>query len=184
MARSLEQKWRNRYSKVSSRLRAQIRALEKKYPESVALEQGRREDWGGVKTLPKDYSISELKRLTHYAEKTLKSGLYSLQRHRRAYANAKLTLQQDYGVNLDQKQIGAYFRFRDEVLSRGLGAVLYNKTGGLFKEAQKKGLSQQELMANIDRWAHEYERAVEAGTETSYKARIKTSGSKSFANKG
>lgn len=189
MARSVEQKWRNRYSKVSSRLRAQIRALEKRYPESVALEQGRVQDWGGVKTLPKDYSLAELKRLTHYAEKTLKSGLYSLQRHRRAYSNAQRTFMEDYGLKFDQKEIGAYFRFRDDVYTRFVGALPYKrslmpfKTGNLYIQAKKKGLTKEELKANIERWAKEYEDAVESGKSETYRPKVKkSSSSKSFGS--
>lgn len=181
MARmSTEQKWRTRYSKASSRLRAQIRALEQKYPESVALEQGRREDWGGLKTLPKDYPLRDLKRLTQYAEKTLKSGLYSLQRHRRAYANAQRSLEQDYGLKLDRKDIGAYFRFLDDLRARGLASILYNRARRLFREARKKGLSRSDLKANIDRWSMEYEKAL------AQKKRFAPSlgSSASFADKG
>lgn len=189
MAKTAEQKWRIRYSKASSRLRAQIRALEQKYPESVALEQGRREDWGGLKTLPKDYSLRDLKRLTQYAEKTLKSGLYSLQRHRRAYSNAQRSLEKDYGIKLDQKEVGAYFRFRDDVYSRLVGALPYRrtlmpfKTGKLYMEAKKKGLSKEDLKANIDRWAEEYEKAIKKGKGDKWKPKLKT-GSASFADKG
>ena len=185
-----ERMWRSRYSKASSRLRSQIRNLEKRYPESKALEEGRIKDWGGLKTLPEDYSLRELKRLTRYAEKTLKSGLYSLQRHRRTYANAKMTLEQDYGLVLDQKEIGAYFRFRDDVIERLMGAAAYKETkvvpfqtGKLWKEAKKKGLSKKDLKANIDRWAKEYEDAQAAGKAEKYRPKIKT-GSASFASKG
>ena len=178
---STEQKWRTRYSKASSRLRAQIRALEKKYPESVALEQGRREDWGGLKTLPKDYSLRDLKRLTRYAEKTLKSGLYSLQRHRRAYANAQRSLEQDYGLKLDQKDVGAYFRFLDDLRARGLGSILYNRAGRLFREARKKGMNRADLKANIDRWSMEYEKAL--ATRGKFKPTLSGS-SASFADIG
>lgn len=181
MAKTSEQQWRIRYSKASSRLRSQIRKLEKRYPESVALEQGRREDWGGLKTLPKDYSLKDLKRLTKYAEKTLKSGLYSLQRHRRAYANAQLSLEQDYGLKIDQKDVGAYFRFLDDLRARGLASILYNRSGKLFREAKKKGLSRSDLQANIDRWSNEYERAL--ATKSKFRPSI-SSGSASFADKG
>ena len=61
-----EKKWRTRYSKASSRLRSQIRALEKKYPESVALERGGIEDWGCTRFLlhngkkPEDFEFISL----------------------------------------------------------------------------------------------------------------------------
>ena len=174
-----EKKWRTRYSKASSRLRSQIRALEQRYPESKALERGGMEDWGGLKTLPKDYSLKDLKRLTQYAEKTLQSGQYSLQRHRRTYANAKLTLEQDYGLSLDQKDIGAYFRFRDEVIEKGLSSILYNSTGSIFKMAKKKGLTKRQLWKNIKYWANEYEKAQKAGTADEF-ARTKLKSSSAF----
>lgn len=178
MARkTAEQRWRERYSKASSRLRAQIRALEKRYPESVALEEGRRQDWGGLKTLPKDYSLKDLKRLTKYAEKTLKSGMYSLQRHRRAYANAKQTLQSDYGLDIEQKDIGSYFRFLDDIRRRGLASLLYNRAPSLFRQARKQGMSKADLKANIDRWSKEYEKAI--ASKTRYKPSLDT-GSSSF----
>lgn len=184
MARkTAEQRWRERYSKASSRLRSQIRALEKRYPESVALEEGRREDWGGLRTLPKDYSLKDLKRLTKYAEKTLKSGLYSLQRHRRAYANAQMTLKQDYDLNLDQKDIGAYFRFLDDIRKRGMSSILYNRAAGLLKQARKKGMSRSDLKANIDRWAQEYESARASGNARGFKP-VLSGSSASFADKG
>ena len=185
MARkTAEQRWRERYSKASSRLRSQIRNLEKRYPESKALERGGIEDWGGLKTLPKDYSLKDLKRLTEYAEKTLRSGRYSLQRHRRTYANASLTLKQDYGVSLDQKDIGAYFRFRDEVIEKGLGSILYNSTGRIFKEAKKRGLNKRALMKNIRYWAKEFEKAQKKGeSEEFVKTRLNSS-SAFFDNKG
>lgn len=175
-----ERNWRTRYSKASSRLRSQIRALEKRYPESVALERGGLEDWGGLKTLPKDYSLKDLKRLTQYAEKTLKSGLYSLQRHRRAYANAAMTLKEE-GINVSYKNTGAYFRFLDEIRERGLASILYNKAPALIREAKKRGLSSEDLRKNIDRWAQEYERAQEAGKAEKFRPKIGSSAS--FADK-
>lgn len=178
-----EQKWRERYSKASSRLRQQIGRLEQRYPESVALEEGRREDWGGLKTLPKNYSLDELKRLTKYAEKTLKSGLYSLQRHRRAYANAQRTLQEDYGLTLDREQLGAYFRFRSDLKAKGLASLPYGKTGSLFQRAKKKGMSRDDLLKNINRWSKEYERLQKEGKEDTFNPKLKT-GSIEFADKG
>ena len=69
MARkSSEQKWRERYSKASYRLRQQIKNLEKRYPESVALERGRLEDWEPLKSLPKDYTLKQLKMRTRLAD--------------------------------------------------------------------------------------------------------------------
>lgn len=179
--KTAEQRWRERYSRASSRLRSQIRALEKRYPESVALEEGRRQDWGGLRTLPKDYSLKDLKRLTKYAEKTLKSGLYSLQRHRRAYANAQATLQNDYGLTLDQKDIGSYFRFLDDIRKRGLSSLLYNRAPSLFRQARKQGMSKSDLKANIDRWSREYEKAI--ASKSRYKPTL-NSGSSSFADQG
>ena len=183
MARkTTEQRWRERYSRASSRLRAQIGRLEERYPESVALERGRREDWGGLRTLPKDYSLNDLKRLTKYAEKTLKSGLYSLQKHRRTYANARLSLK-ERGINVDQKDIGAYFRFLDDLRDRGMSQILYNRSAGLFNKAKKQGMSSADLKANIKQWANEYERLAMNGRTESFRPNLKT-GSSSFASKG
>lgn len=177
-----EQKWRERYSKASSRLRQQISRLEKRYPESVALEQGRREEWGGLRSLPKDYSLESLKRLTKYAEKTLKSGLYSLQRHRRTYANARLTLKEQ-GINVDQKNIGAYFRFLDDIRDRGMASILYNRSATLFNRAKKQGMSSADLKANIKQWADQYERMAKEGKAESFSPKLNT-GSSAFASKG
>lgn len=174
-------KWRERYSKASSRLRSQISKLEQRYPESVALEQGRREDWGGVRTLPKDYSLKELQRLTRYAEKTLKSGLYSLQRHRRTYANASLTLKEK-GINVDRKNIGSYFRFLDDLQARGMHQILYNRSADLFNRAKKQGLSAKDLRENVKIWANEYEDRIKKGSSDRWRPTLKNTGSDSFGN--
>ena len=171
-----ERNWRTRYSKASSRLRSQIRALEKRYPESVALERGGIEDWGGLKTLPKDYSLKDLKRLTQYAEKTLKSGLYSLQRHRRSYANAAMSLK-DEGISVGHENIGAYFRFLDDIRERGLSSLLYNKAPSIIREARKRGMSSADLKANIDAWANRYEEAIRSGTPEKMARKIGSSAS-------
>lgn len=179
--KSTEQKWRERYSRASSRLRKQIENLEKRYPESVALEQGRKKEWAGLKELGKDYSLKELKRLTAYAEKTLKSGLYSLQRHRRAYANAQLTLKRDYGITLTKEELGAYFRFRSDILDAGINQAPYRQTANLFREAKGKGMSRKELKENIRAWAKEYEEATKKGKAEKWKPKL-TGSSKSFAS--
>lgn len=177
-----EQKWRERYSKASSRLRSQISRLEQRYPESVALEQGRKQDWGGLRSLPQNYSLKELKRLTKYAEKTLESGVYSLQRHRRAYANAQLTLKKDYGITLDRNEIGAFFKFRSDMISAGINQVPYNQTSRLFREAKDKGMTRKEIKENIKEWAKEYEEASKKGKSEKWKPKLKDTGSDSFSD--
>lgn len=182
MAKSKAQEWRNRYSRASSRLRAQIKKLEERYPESKALEEGRREDWGGLKTLPEDYTLKELKRLTKYAEKVLESGIYSLQRHRRAYANAQMTLKRDYGLNLSKEEVSAFLRFRSDMISAGINQVPYNQTAKVFREAKKKGMTRKDLKKAIKDWAVEFEEASQKGTSEKWKPKLTDTSSKSFAD--
>lgn len=171
-----EKKWREKYSRVSSRLRSQIRALEQRYPESVALERGGVEDWGGLRTLPKDYSLKDIKMRVKEAEKILESGLYSLQRHRRSYANAAMSLK-DEGISVSHKNIGAYFRFLDDIRERGLSSLLYNKAPSIIREAKKRGMSSADLKANIDAWANRYEEAIRSGTPEKMARKIGSSAS-------
>lgn len=160
MARkSVEQKWRKRYSKASYRLRQQIKNLEKRYPESVALERGRLEDWEPLKSLPKDYTLKQLKMRTRLAEKVLKEGQYSLQVHRRSYAQASRTLREKGLKDIDNKKIGAFFRFLDDLSARGIAGMKSSRVWArLFSKARKKGLSGDDLARNIDYWAQQFEK--------------------------
>lgn len=155
-----EQWWRTEYSKASSRLRDQIRRLEKRYPESIALERGGVEDWQGLRSLPKDYGLKEIKRLTKYAKQTLKSGLYSLRTARRSRAQATQTLKQ-IGINVNQSNITGYFQFMDDLKARGIGSMKGSDVWArIYNRAVKQGMSNADLRKNIEQWSDRFERNV------------------------
>lgn len=155
--RGSEQWWRTEYSKASSRIRSQIRALEKRYPESPSLQLGGIEDWGGLKTLPSGYGLKELKRLTQYAKQTLKSGLYSLQNQRRRTASASRKLG-EIGIKVSQKNLKAYFQFLDDLKARGIGGMKGSDYWAkIFNRANKQGMSNEDLRRNIEKWAEKFE---------------------------
>ena len=154
-----ERQWRIRYSKASSRIRSQIRALEKKYPESVALERGGLSDWEGLRDLPKDYGLRELKMRTRLAEKVLQEGQYSLQRHRRAYAQASLTLEAKGIKGISNEKTGAFFRFLDDLKARGVAVYKPSRVWArLFREAKEMNMSKEDLEKNIDYWMKQFEK--------------------------
>lgn len=174
-----EKDWRIRYSRASSKIRAQIRRLQERHPESVALERGGLQDWEGLRSLPKDYSLKDIKMRTKLAEQVLSEGWYSLQRFRRSYSQTSLTLKQK-GINVGAKEVGAYFRFLDDLSARGIAVFKPSRVWSrVFKEIQKKNLSNDDLQKNIDYWAREFEK------NRRYKPEIMPrTGSESFADSG
>lgn len=174
--RGSEQWWRTEYSKVSSRIRSQIRKLEQRYPESVALERGGVEDWQGLRDLPKDYGLKELKRLTKYAKQTLKSGLYSLRTSKRSRAQASRTLS-DIGIKVSQENLRGYFQFLDDLRARGIGSMKGSDWWArMYNRAMKQGMSNDELRKNIEYWAQKFEQ------KESYVPRLVKSSSAALAD--
>lgn len=150
---------RGQYAKLSYRIREQIKQLEQRYPESVALERQSVRDWEPLSQLPKNYTEKELKRRVAYAKRVLKSGELSLQVHRRTYSNAVRTLKEK-GINkINNQNIGSFFRFLDDLRERGIAGYKSSKVWArYFTEAEKKGIKGEDLQKNIDYWASLFER--------------------------
>ena len=150
---------RGQYAKLSYRIRQQIKNLQEKYPESVALERQSIRDWQPLSQLPEEYTERELKRRVAYAKQVLKSGEVSLQRHRRAYSNAIKTLKSKGIKNINNETIGAFFRFLDDLRARGIAGYKASKVWArYFTEAQRRGLSDKDLQKNMDYWAKLFEK--------------------------
>ena len=174
-----ERDWRIRYSKASSKIRAQIKRLQEKHPESVALERGGLQDWEGLRSLPKDYSLKDIKMRTKLAERVLSEGWYTLQRYRRSYAQASITLQAK-NIPVSPRNVGAYFRFLDDLKARGIGGLKPSRVWTkLFNRYKKSDMSKEELKKNIDHWAREMEKNKRYKPEF-----MPRSGSDSFADQG
>lgn len=150
---------RGQYAKLSYRIRQQIKNLQEKYPESVALERQSMHDWQPLNALPRDYSDKELKRRIRYAKSVLESGELSLQVHRRSYSNAVRTLNEKGIKDVNNKNIGGFFRFLDDLRARGIAGYKSSKVWAkYFTQAQKKGIRGADLKKNIDYWANLFEK--------------------------
>lgn len=174
-----ERDWRIRYSKASSKIRAQIKRLQEKHPESVALERGGLQDWEGLRSLPKDYSLKDIKMRTKLAEQVLSEGWYTLQRFRRSYAQASISLNAK-GIRVSPENVGAYFRFLDDLKARRIAVYKPSKWWArMWNKYKKSDMSKEDLQKNIDRWAKEFEKNKRYKPEFSPQ-----SGSDSFADQG
>lgn len=160
MARSkAEKKWRERYAKASYRLRQQYKKLVAKYPEAVALDRYGLGDFESLRDLGEGYSQDLIKKRTRMFEQMLKSGELSLQRHRRARAGAVQTLKEK-GIPITQQNIGGFFKFMDDLRARGIAGMKSSREWArTFTQAQKKEMSRDELLENINRWTKGFEKS-------------------------
>ena len=123
--------------------------------------------------------MKELKRQTQTYEQLLKGGTLSLQRHRRAYSTAKKTLKERYDIDLNNDQIGQFFKFMDDLRARGIAS--YKGSGDwadVFNNIQRKELSREEILMNIRKWSEGLERAEKKAK--SYQVRVRRYPSSSF----
>lgn len=153
-----EMKWRQRYAKVSYRLRQQYKQLKQKYPESVAFEHYGPNDFESLKDLGPDYSMDLIKKRTKMFEGMVKSGTLSLQRHRRAYSLARESLAEK-GVKVSKKDLGGYFRFLDDLKARGIAGMKGSgEWADIYNRIKKFDLSKEQIERNIDAWSRVFER--------------------------
>lgn len=164
-----EKAWRKRYAKVSYYLREQYKSLQKKYPESAALDRYGLEDFESLKDLGPDYGMDLIKKRVRMFEEIKRSGQLSLQRHRRARSLAAQTLK-ERGVPVSQENLRGFFQFMDDLKARGIGSQKSSREWArTFNQAMKKGMSNEDLHQNINIWAKSIER------NANYKPRLRKS---------
>lgn len=152
MAYSSE-KLKAKYNEAVKEINRQIKALAKEDPSSITLERYR----GYFKPVTsKNPNNKTMQKLYRSATQLLKSGQLSLEGHRRSVANAIETLHREGYDFINRKNFNDFMRFLDDARARGLGS-LYSSEQLLeaINTAKEKGLTDEEIKKNIDRWANQ-----------------------------
>lgn len=143
--------YRREYNKMVTEINNQLRRLEKADPESVSLERYRNYF---QKVTTKNPNYRTIQKLYSSAKRLLRSNELSVEWQDRSKAAAIRTLQDEGMTYINRKNFSSYMRFLDDARARGL-ASMYSSTQIIeaVHEARQQGLTKDQIMANIDRWA-------------------------------
>ena len=143
--------YREKYNEMVTEINRQLKLLEKADPESVSLERYRKYF---RKVTTKKPNYRKIQTMYSRAKKLLASNELSLDSQERAKANAIKTLQLEGIDYINKRNFNSYMRFLDDARARGL-ATLYSSTQIIeaIHEANKQGLTKEQILSNIDRWS-------------------------------
>ena len=151
--------YKAKYNDMVKEINKQIRKLEKADPESVALERYRNYY---KPVTSKDPNYNTIRKLYKSARDLLKSNELSLESQDRAVANAIETFHREGRTYINKRNFNSFMRFLDDARARGI-ASLYSSTQIIdaIQEAKEKGLSDDQIKANIQRWSKNIKRDKE-----------------------
>lgn len=152
-----KQSYKSQYAKESAYIRRRLKEIEARQPGS-AIVQRYKGEFPGVKEI-KGGNEAVYKAGLKAARELRKSGQLSVKAERRSISGAINTLQ-ERGYNfINQDNARDLFTFLDDARARGLTSVYgYEKILETINRARKKGLSDEQIMANIDYWAENKEK--------------------------
>lgn len=164
----------SRYGYYAKRIRSQMRELEKKYPDSVALERYK----GQFPTVPeikeKGMTQKQVNLLMREAKRVLDKGLVSLRSVKRGMAQALETIH-DMGItSINEQNFNKFFKWVDDMRAKDLGQ-LYSSTQ-MIKAVQNmynKGFTDEQIQQNINNWAESnIKRDKEGRIDESHRPRL------------
>lgn len=151
--------YRKAYNQMVTEINRQIRKLEKADPESVSLERYRNYF---QKVTTRNPNYRTIQKLYSTAKRVLKSGELSIEAQARSKASAIQTLREEGIDYINSRNFNSYIRFLDDARARGLSA-LYSSTQIIeaVHEARQQGLTKEQILNNMDRWAKQVKRDKE-----------------------
>ena len=144
----------SRYGYYAKRVRAQLRELEQKAPDSVALERYRGQFPSVPEIREKGLTAKQVSLLAKEAKRVLDKGLVSLRSVKRGMAQAIETINQMGITSVNESNFNDFFRWVDDMRAKDLGA-LYSSTQ-MIKAVQnmyRKGYTDAQIQQNINNWA-------------------------------
>ena len=143
--------YRRKYNEMVTEINRQLKLLEKADPDSISLERYRNYF---RKSTAKNPNFRKIQTLYSRAKKLLSSNELSLESQERSKANAIRTLHLEGIDYVNKRNFNSYMRFLDDARARGL-ATLYSSTQIIeaIHEANRHGLTKEQILANIDRWS-------------------------------
>ena len=164
----------SRYGYYAKRVRAQLRELEQRAPDSVALERYK----GQFPTVPeireKGLTAQQVGLLTKEAKRVLEKGLVSLRSIKRGMAQAIETINEMGIKSVNEQNFNDFFRWVDDMRAKDLGQ-LYSSTQ-MIKAVQnmyKKGYTDEQIQQNINNWAESnIKRDAEGRIDESHRPRL------------
>lgn len=149
---------RSQYAKESAYIRRRLRDIEKRDPDSMIVQRFKNE-FPGLKDMrlkPSDRAIElGLERMKELRE----SGALSVRASKRAISGAVMEFRRRGYDFVTEENAADLFRFLDDARARGLTSVYgYEKIMETINRARKRGLSDEEIEANIDYWAENKEK--------------------------
>lgn len=154
---------RRKYAELSYRARKQYQNLVSRVPSARSTTRYSPFDFRPLSELSKD-ELRNLPEITAELERVVKGGQLSLQVHRRQVSSALETLHRNNPGRFEfvnEGNILEFFDFLDEARELGLaqqshggkGIYGYREVLEAVESARKKGLTDEEIKANMDYWS-------------------------------
>lgn len=152
---------RNEYNRITKEINKNLAEIEKKRPESIALDRYRGK-FAPIDDPDLDYNT--MRAMLKQVRQVYESGQTSLDVIERTEALAIQRLQEEGYDYINRRNFNNFMRFLDDARARGLGS-LYSSEQLIerIREAKKRGLTKREILKNMDRWAKQEMKRDEDG---------------------
>lgn len=144
---------RKQYARLAAKFRYDLRQLEaaKGDVRSVRRYKG---EFPSLTQLGDMVTEKDLKRAIKQMKEVRASGQLSKRTERRAPASMLDTLHREGYEDITEDNIEDFYKFMEDARARGLGAIYGSgKIAELVQRGLKKGLTREQIRANMDYWA-------------------------------
>lgn len=173
---------RKAYSYLARRARVKISKLEERNPSYKAVQRYKGEfpTLRELKSIGAD-TVKNLKSSIKMLEKVFKSNELSLVNSKRAVSGFIRTMNERGYDFINEENADEMLDFLDDTRARGLASYYgYEAVTEAINRAQRKGLSKEQIMGNIDYWVENAERTGRGETQKRLYVSKKRSSNRDF----
>ena len=144
---------RKQYARMAAKFRYDLKQLEEAKGDVRSVRRYKGE-FPSLTQLGDMVTEKDLKRAIKQMKEVRSSGQLSKRTERRAPASMLDTLHREGYEDITEDNIEDFYKFMEDARARGLGAIYGSgKIAELVQRGLKKGLTREQIQANMDYWA-------------------------------
>ena len=144
---------RKQYARMAAKFRYDLKKLEEAKGDVRSIRRYKGE-FPSLTQLGDMVTEKDLKRAIKQMKEVRSSGQLSKRTERRAPASMLDTLHREGYEDITEDNIEDFYKFMEDARARGLGAIYGSgKIAELVQRGLKKGLTREQIRANMDYWA-------------------------------
>ena len=144
---------RREYSKLAYKARKRLEAIEKKFGSKAEIVQRRKGDFGTLSSLGK-VNRAQISAELADVRRFLASGSSRVSEYAQVRQNAIESFHRSGYEFVNEKNLDDLYQFLEDARARHIGSIYgSDQLIETFERAQKRGLSSEQLLGNIEYWA-------------------------------